>query len=689
MTSREIRPRRRRTGAVAALAAAAAVAAGLVGSAVPASATTVSPKPDTQFVTARGTQLTLGGKLYEFAGTNNYYLGYKSQTMVDNALNDAETAGYDVVRTWGFQDYQNTDGTGSVQQNFEGVWYQAWDAVTGAPQVNTGANGLQKLDYVIAEAGKRGLKLVIPFTNNWNAFGGMDQYVRWAGDTTHADFYTDPKIQTWFKNWISTLLNRTNSITGVKYKDDPTIMAWELANEPRCTSAGVYPNGTCSTSTITSWADTMSTYVKSIDRKHLLSAGDEGFFCLPKSQWFLDAQYGVSGYGPGFGQDCSDGVDTVALASLKNIDLMSFHLYPDSWKVSPDWGTGWIKAHALAAAKIHKPVFLGEFGLADKATRLPVYNTWLRTVRDTGIDGSLSWMLASKLDDGTEYADYDGYTYYCPGAICKLLTDQAKLVSGKPSGLTALRDAIADDDALTVERDTTGTLDPLTNDVSLSLPLRANSLDLNPSLTGRQTSVSLPGGSLSIQSGSTVLFTPSSGYTGKVVFPYTVSNGMTTATANITVTVRPRPGDPVVLYSWEDGGVDGWAPANWQTDAGTLTVGATGATNGTKALQIQSNGAWFDSPSDSPTLDLSTRASLSFDLTTGATGTSYAVAVRNGSGWTWCQSPFTWVPANTTAQTETVPIDTLGCDATTLTNVHDLLIYLNAGTFAIDAVTLH
>ena len=88
---------------------------------------------------------------------------------------------------------------------------------------------------MICKAGPDGhLKLVIPFTNNWSDFGGMDQYVRWAGGTHHDDFYTDPMIRGWYKDWIAHLLNRVNTITGVAYKDDPTIMTWELANEPRC-----------------------------------------------------------------------------------------------------------------------------------------------------------------------------------------------------------------------------------------------------------------------------------------------------------------------------------------------------------------------------------------------------------------------------------------------------------------------
>ncbi|MCA0296913.1 MAG: cellulase family glycosylhydrolase [Actinobacteria bacterium] len=662
------------------------IAAGLAMAGLASAARASATPPKGQFVTSQGGRLTLAGRPYEFAGTNNYYLGYKSHAMVDAVLDDAKAAGFDAIRTWGFQDFQNPDGTGSVHQNFEGVWYQAWDADAGKPVVNTGADGLQRLDYAIAAAAKRGIKLVIPFTNNWNAFGGMDQYVRWAGLTTHADFYTDARIRGWYKDWVRTLLTRTNSITGVRYADDPTILNWELANEPRCTSAGVYPDGTCDTSTITAWAKEMSAYVKTVDRNHLLAVGDEGFFCRPTSQWTLTKKYGASGYGAGFGEDCKDGIDAVALASLPGIDMMSMHLYPDSWKVTTEWGTGWIAEHAAAARRLNKPVYLGEFGIEDKATRLPVYNTWLRTIRQTGVDGALYWMLASTQDDGSLYADYDGFTVYCPSPVCSLITAHARLVPAWNASVKTLLETIADHDALAVQRGGTGTVNVLDNDISLSLPIRPSTLDLDPTTAGRQTSRTLDGGTVTAAKDGTVTFVGDAEFTGKVTFPYTISNGVTKTTANLVVTVRPKPGDPVALASWEDG-LDGWTPANWQSDPGTLSTGATGATAGASALQVASKGAWFGSPAQDPLLDLSARSSFEFDITTADAGTSVSVAVRNGDGWSWCQSSWTWVPAGT-SETVTVPLDTFGCDASALTEVHDVLIFLSAGNFAIDRLTL-
>ena len=65
----------------------------------------------------------------------------------------------------------------------DGVYFQYWDAAAGARGVQRRTQWTAALDYVLAQAGALGLKLVIPFVNNWNDFGGMDQYVL-AGATT-------------------------------------------------------------------------------------------------------------------------------------------------------------------------------------------------------------------------------------------------------------------------------------------------------------------------------------------------------------------------------------------------------------------------------------------------------------------------------------------------------------------------
>ena len=687
-------PRTSRASALRRIAAAAATAA--LGASLatlatsPAAAATQAKPPGSDapgFVQAHGQRLVLDGRTYEFAGTNQYYLGYKSRTMVDAMLDDAATAGFDVVRTWGFRDYQNPDGSGSVHTGGnEGVWYQAWDAEAGRPVVNGGPDGLERLDYVVAAAAERGLRLVIPFTNNWSDFGGIDQYVRWAGEDTHGAFYTDGRIRGWYRDWVSTLLNRVNTITGVAYKDDPTIMAWELANEPRCVGSGTYPRGECDVDTITTWAAEMSAHVKSIDDRHLLSAGDEGFFCRAPEDWVLAEKYGASEYGPGMGEDCSDGVDTVALASLPHIDMMSMHLYPDHWRTSAAWGEGWILEHAREAAAVGKPVYLGEFGWQDKATRMPVYHSWLNLVRTHGIDGALYWLLSSEQDDGTLYPDYDGFTVYCPSPVCSLFSAHASLVPRRDR--PGLPKPLADHDALTIFADETATVDVLANDVTFGPPLKARTLDLAPARRGVQTSVTVPGGTASVVGSGTVEVVPDDGFVGVLEVPYAVADARgRTTTATLSVTVRPVPGEPVILESWE-AATAGWAPASWQTDPGN-TVGHTNAwaSDGTGALRVTSVGGWFGSPEQTPALDLSAYSTVELDVRTGDNGTSVALALRTGDGWAWCQSPFEWIEPHSQVR-RTVELSTMSCGAAELAQVRDVLVYLNAGTFELDRLAL-
>lgn len=120
----------------------------------------------------------------------------------------------------------------------------------------------------------------------------MDVYVKQIlGSPNHDLFYTDAKVNAAFKAYVKTFVSR--------YVNEPTIMAWELANEPRCKGSSGYVSllspqfsshrrhtsrtstGTCTTTTVTNWIKDISAFIKSIDKNHLVAVGDEGFFNEP------------------------------------------------------------------------------------------------------------------------------------------------------------------------------------------------------------------------------------------------------------------------------------------------------------------------------------------------------------------------------------------------------------------------
>jgi len=332
------------------------------------------------FVTADGTQFKMDGSTFYYAGTNNYYLNFKPKYEVDKVIEDAAAMGLKVIRTWGHLDVGTMtdelakDGspvfTYSVDDggSKEGIYYQYFDADLNQPVVNEGEDGLQKLDYAIYKAEQEGIKLLIDFTNNWIAFGGMSQYVKWAqlaGEnvTGHDDFYTNETIKKWYKNYIETMLNHTNVYTGVKYKDDPTIFAWELANEPRCES-----DAGCENKKVYNWAAEMSEFVKSIDSNHMLTLGDEGFYNYGYND-FPEGEHKYVYYG-------SAGMDWLSYLNIPDFDFATLHVYCDQWGLTKDQGNFWFKKHGEDAASANMPLIAEEFGWKEKDERTDVYNEW-------------------------------------------------------------------------------------------------------------------------------------------------------------------------------------------------------------------------------------------------------------------------------------------------------------------------
>ena len=380
----------------------------------------------TTFVSRSGAGFDLNGSSFRFGGTNNYYLHYSSQLMVDDVFADAQSMGLTVLRAWTFLecggDKPNSAGACGFGTDH---WMQRWSnaANGGAGGVvynDTAAGGLVQLDRMIASAAAHGIRLLLPFAGNWRDFGGMDQYVTWYGLQFHDQFYTDARIKQDYKNWITHLLNRTNTVTGVVYKNDPTIFAWELANEPRCINASLPTSGTCTADTLTGWAGEMSTFIKSIDRNHMVSVGDEGFH---------------PGTGSNSGQwpyNVTDGVDHARLTALPNIDFGTYHLYPQGWGQSPadTWGTQWVNDHNSVGTTLSKPEIIEEFGSTDQAGRDATYTAWTNAVRTGGGDGFMFWLLTGIQDNGQLYPDFDGFRVVTPSSTATVLANAAAQFGG-------------------------------------------------------------------------------------------------------------------------------------------------------------------------------------------------------------------------------------------------------------------
>jgi len=370
-----------------------------VTSMVPVEPLKVFPTPaaESEFVGVgvggHGANFTLHKKAFYFAGTNNYYLHYKTHLMIDDVFKNVVAMGLPAIRLWGFLDGQASDGV--VMQPTPGIYPEA---------------GYERFDYTVSKAASLGIKLVVVLVNNWNDFGGMNQYVTWFGVANHDDFYTNAKIKTAYKNYVQHFLQRKNRYTGRVMTEEPAIMAWELVNEPHCQSD-------ITGNTLFEWVHEMSSFLKSIDGQHLVAVGDEGWYNVPGN-----ADWAYAG---------SQGVDWLRLIALPTIDYGTVHLYPDDWKKNDTWAVQWIKDHIRDGHAAGKPVVLEEFGWRDQATRDAIYTQWTNTVYQAGGNGDQFWILTGLQDDGTLYRDYDGFRVTYPSSTTGVLSAHAAKMRSK------------------------------------------------------------------------------------------------------------------------------------------------------------------------------------------------------------------------------------------------------------------
>nr|QMV47764.1 hyperthermostable beta-1,4-mannanase [Thermothelomyces thermophilus] len=365
------------------------------------------------FVTVEGGILKLAGKDFHFAGSNAYYFPFNGdQQDIEKGLTAAKRAGLSVFRTWGFNEKNSTyDPDGLPQYGGEGagpteVVFQRW-----YPN-GTSTIDISGFDKVVKAAEKTGIKLLVALTNNWADYGGMDVYTVNLGGRYHDDFYTVPRIKEAFKRYVKAVVTR--------YKDSPTIFAWELANEPRCGADGVRNlprSDNCTPQVLSSWISEMSAYIKSLDRNHLVTWGGEGGFNRESDDWAYNG---------------ADGGDFDHELSLKTIDFGVFHSYPDWWDKTVEWTHQWIRDHAAAGRKARKPVVHEEYGWltpdkrlehtgkVDNRTRVEVLGGWQKTTVREELAGSMYWQYGySNYSYGRNHDD--GFTIYLDDEEAKTL----------------------------------------------------------------------------------------------------------------------------------------------------------------------------------------------------------------------------------------------------------------------------
>ncbi|KAG6484942.1 mannan endo-1,4-beta-mannosidase 1-like isoform X2 [Zingiber officinale] len=364
------------------------------------------------FVRAKGLHFELNGNPFYANGFNAYWLmtlaaNPSLKDKVSSAFREASGHGLLVARTWAF-----SDGGSNALQYSPGSYNE---------------QTFKGLDFVVSEAKRYGIKLILSFVDNYDSFGGKKQYVQWGREqgqyiASDDEFFTNPVVRGFYKNHIRAVLTRVNTITGVAYKDEPTIFSWELMNEPRCQSD-------LSGRTIQAWITEMAAHVKSIDSNHLLEAGLEGF-------------YGTSSSERQFNPGVEIGTDFIQNNQIPNIDFATIHSYPDQWLSSSDdrsqlaFLNKWLDVHIRDASSVlRKPLLITEFGKSQKDPGFSIdqKDTLFRTVYSkvywsarTGgaAAGGLFWQLLTEGIDS--YGD--GYQVIMGEAssTARLITAQSR-----------------------------------------------------------------------------------------------------------------------------------------------------------------------------------------------------------------------------------------------------------------------
>ncbi|QDH34221.1 cellulase family glycosylhydrolase [Porphyrobacter sp. YT40] len=334
-----------------ALAGASAAVAAL---ALPGGATAHEPPP--AFVTREGTRLMRHGKPYRIVGANLWYAAWLGA--------DAEFG--DRARLLRELDRLKALGINNLR---------IMAAAEEGPLRNsikpgfTRADGLENpalfegLDFALAAIAERRMTAVLVLSNFWEWSGGL-QTIQWRatgrfidmGDPAHpwpafadatAAAYANPQVVALYLLHVRALLARRNSVTGTRYADDPAIMSWQLANEPRPggSDAAIAANRAA----YLAWIAKTAEVIRAIAPHQLVSLGQEG-------------------------TQATNGDGALVAEAHAAVDYVTAHIWPLNWSwvrgddLEGTWPEGkrkveaYIAAHVAIAEALGKPLLIEEFG---------------------------------------------------------------------------------------------------------------------------------------------------------------------------------------------------------------------------------------------------------------------------------------------------------------------------------------
>lgn len=333
------------------------------------------------FIGTRGATFVLDGRPFRFVGANiSVMYRDEDRARMPETMQEAARQGLRVVRVW-------AHGEGGEDSNIKSVGgdREDWPRIHPfrfSPE-RWNEDEFVHLDRVIAEAARNNIRVQLTLVNWWRDTGGVTQYLRWAGITDAADdakpyginveramlFYTNETTRRLYREHVERIVSRRNTVTGTLYRDDPTIMGYELMNEAQSVTGRWAERR--------AWVSEMSAYIKSLDPDHLVTPGTWGYrTSWERREWLEEHR-------------------------LPTIDYCDVHNYPrddhDSFVDSPEALKEFIDNRAAASFSLKKPLMLGEFGMGPEGykgyTEAQWYRAYFEGAARAGVGGAMYWIL--------------------------------------------------------------------------------------------------------------------------------------------------------------------------------------------------------------------------------------------------------------------------------------------------------